>query len=212
MLDAPGGLVDIFEPAKQARLRPDIQALLRQGEARETYRIRRADGLWMWARATFSVQERFADGSAEVVGYIADITAEREAEAKAVATARLASVGEMTSGLAHELMQPLLTMSLASENALRALERGDVAAARPKLQRIVEQVQRAKRLVEHFRRFARGMPAALPPGPVALDAVVEGALILIGAGLREPGSASRSPWARCRRRSSAMSCRWSRCW
>src|SRR4051794_24357574 len=171
----------------QARLLADTIALLRQGELRLAFRMRRAAGGWMWARATLTVQERFPDGSAEVVGYIADITPERVAEAKAVAAARLASLGEMTSGLAHELMQPLLTMSLASENALRALDRGEVAAARPRLVRIVQQVLRAKELVEHFRRFARGTPGDLPPAPVPLAAAIKGALVLVGAGLREAG-------------------------
>ena len=166
----------------------------------------------MWARATLTVQERFPDGSAEVVGYIADITPEREAEAKAVAAARLASLGEMTSGLAHELMQPLLTMSLASENALRALDRGDVAAARPRLERIVQQVRRAKQLVEHFRRFARGAgrPAARAGG------AGRGGRGRAGAGRRRAARGRGGGRDRARRRAgrrcSAMPCRWSRCW
>ncbi|WP_431268103.1 ATP-binding protein [Dankookia sp. P2] len=187
VINAPGGLRAIRTPGTRARVADNMAALIGSGEARTTYQMRRADGSWMWARTTLAVLERFPDGSAEVVGYIADITPEREAEVKAVAAARLASLGEMTSGLAHELMQPLLTMSLASENALRALDRGDAEAARPRLGRIVQQVRRAKELVEHFRRFARGTPADLPPGPVALVTAVEGALVLVGAGLREAG-------------------------
>ncbi len=188
-LNAPGGLLGIFDPEMQGRVLAEIDAVLREGEGRTTFRMRRADGGWMWARATLAVLERFADGSADIVGYIADITPEREAEAKAVAAARLASLGEMTSGLAHELMQPLLTMSLASENALRAISRQDPAAAVPRLERIVQQVKRAKQLVEHFRRFSRGTPEETPPGPLALDAAVDGALILVGAGLRQAGIA-----------------------
>jgi PAS domain S-box-containing protein len=188
-INAPGGLQGILAPDKQAQVPDNMLKLIESGEARKAYQLRRADGSWMWARTTLAVLERFPDGSAEVVGYIADITPEREAEAKAVAAARLASLGEMTSGLAHELMQPLLTMSLASENALRALDRGDAEAARPRLERIIQQVLRAKQLVEHFRRFARGTPGDLPPGSVALAAAVEGALVLVGAGLREAGVA-----------------------
>ena len=167
----------------------------------------------MWARATLSVQERFPDGSAEVVGYIADITAEREAEAKAVAAARLASLGEMTSGLAHELMQPLLTMSLASENALRPWT---AAMSMPPGRGCSASSSRCG-----GRRSWSSISAASPaarratcrPGRWRWTAAVEGALVLVGAGLREAGVAVEIALGRgAAAGARPCSCRWSRCW
>jgi phosphoglycerate-specific signal transduction histidine kinase len=63
------------------------------------------------------------------VGYVLDVSAEREAQARALAAARLASIGEMATGLAHEIRQPLQSMSLSAELAQLALRKGDAAGA-----------------------------------------------------------------------------------
>ena len=42
---------------------------------REELRLRCADGRWIWVRQTVVVLRRYADGSAEMVGFLADVTA-----------------------------------------------------------------------------------------------------------------------------------------
>ena len=120
-----------------------------------------------------------------MVGYILDIHAERAAAARAAASGRLAALGEMAAGLAHELKQPLAIISLAAENAARALRAGKPDSAAGRLDRIVAQAARAGELIEHLRRFARGAEAGAVPGPVPLRRAVNGALALVGASLRD---------------------------
>jgi C4-dicarboxylate-specific signal transduction histidine kinase len=150
-------------------------------------RLRRADASWLEVRSTVTVLDRLADGGVEVVGFMAEVTAERAAQAQAAAAGRLAALGEMGTGLAHELKQPLATISLAAENALRGFRRGNPEAVGPRLERIIDQAQRAAGIIENLRRFARGSEPGAPPVPVPLDRAVESALALVGGPLQEAG-------------------------
>jgi C4-dicarboxylate-specific signal transduction histidine kinase len=124
------------------------------------------------------------DGSGEVVGYTLDVSAERAAEARAVAAARLASLGEMAGGLAHELKQPLQAISLAAENASHEIGASGPASVTTRLDRISHQALRAGEIVESLRRFARGSDATQPPADIRLDTVLAATLALMGPALR----------------------------
>lgn len=72
-------------------------------------------------------------------------------------SAKMATLGEMSTGLAHEINQPLNVMRMAVVNVLKRLGRGDVDIEylTEKLNRIDTQVQRAARVVDHMRVFGR---------------------------------------------------------
>jgi PAS domain S-box-containing protein len=91
---------------------------------------------------------------------VVDITAQKQAEARQrdqelrlQRSARLASVGEMASTLAHELNQPLMALSNFAV-AARALAAGGSADLLPgALDEIVEQSKRASEIVKRVRAF-----------------------------------------------------------
>jgi len=153
-----------------------------EGAAAEEWRLDLPEGGWTWLRAR---ADAAPDGTVRLC--IQNIDAERGAVARGRDSARLLSLGEMAGGIAHELKQPLTVITLAAENAQRALTRGDAAGAARRIERITEQAVRAGAVIEHLRRFARGPEAELPAAPVPLAAAVEGALALIGGALREAG-------------------------
>ncbi|NGM23802.1 hypothetical protein G3576_27585 [Roseomonas stagni] len=185
-VNAPGGLRSIFDPP-QAGFTGDRTLFAGADEWSKDLRLRCADGRLLAVKVTLTVIARLPDGSADAVGYIADVTAERAADARAIAAARLASLGEMSASLAHELKQPLQAIALAANNARTAMRRDRVDMAEQRLDRIAGYTQRAAALIEHLRRFARGADEQAAPQPVPLADAVEGALVLTGAGLREAG-------------------------
>ncbi|MBP0464221.1 PAS domain S-box protein [Roseomonas sp. PWR1] len=157
------------------------------GQGTREFRARRPDGTVVMLREHLRVVEAMPDGSTEVVGYLRDITAERDIELKAQAAGRLATLGEMAAGLAHELNQPLAVMSLAADNAARALQRRGVDALPEVLQRLDRigvQGRRARDIVDHLRVFGRPQEEG-DPEPVSLADAVEGAMVLTRAALRE---------------------------
>lgn len=178
----PGpGQPDLSQPGGRP-LPALLDLAAREGAAAEEWRLDLPDGGWTWLRAR---ADAAPDGAVRLA--LQNIDAERGAVARGRDSARLLSLGEMAGGIAHELKQPLTVISLAAENAERALARGDVAGAARRVERIAEQALRAGAVIEHLRRFARGPEAELQAAPVPLATAVEGALALIGGALREAG-------------------------
>lgn len=165
------------------------RSVLAEGQGTREFKLRRPDGTSILVREHLRVVERLPDGTAEVAGYLRDITAERDIEMKAEAAGRLATLGEMAAGLAHELNQPLAVMSLAADNGARALQRKGAAAipdVLERLERIGVQGRRARDIVDHLRVFGRAQEEG-EAEPVSLAEAVDGALVLTRAALRDVG-------------------------
>jgi len=109
----------------------------------------------------------------------------KRAEARMVQAARLASIGEMATGLAHEIRQPLQSMSLSAELAQLAMRKGDAEGAEARLEDIIKQTQRASELIEHLRRFARATADGSAQKAIPLGQVVESSLQLIRGNLQK---------------------------
>ncbi len=84
-----------------------------------------------------------------------DQTSFREQADRMYQMSKLASMGELAAGLAHEISQPLGTISLSCHNAQGALDRNDAGVAADKLHLIQRQVGRIRELINHLRRFGR---------------------------------------------------------
>jgi len=71
--------------------------------------------------------------------------------------AKLSALGQMSTGIAHELRQPLNTISIAAQNLILAAENGaaDPAFVLERMERILRQVERACAVMDRMRRFGR---------------------------------------------------------
>jgi len=96
---------------------------------------------------------------------VTDVTDMRAKEASLNQASKMATLGEMSTGMAHELNQPLNVIRLTMENVRRKLERGGIEpeALLSKFDRIDDQVNRASKLVSLMRTFGRVAPAAFEP-------------------------------------------------
>ena len=113
-----------------------------------------------------------------------DNTEVRRSQQQLTQSAKMATLGEMATGLAHEINQPLNVMHMAVVNVLKRLGNGDVQIdyLTEKLQRIDAQVQRAARVVDHMRVFGRRSEIEQQPFDPAQ--ALEGTLSLLSEGLR----------------------------
>jgi hypothetical protein len=116
-----------------------------------------------------------------------DNTEVRRSQQQLTQSAKMATLGEMATGLAHEINQPLNVMRMAIINVLKRLGNGDVQVdyLTDKLNRIDAQVQRAARVVDHMRVFGRRSEIEQQPFNPAL--AIEGTLSLLAEGMRGKG-------------------------
>ncbi|MGG5887097.1 ATP-binding protein [Falsiroseomonas sp. HC035] len=126
-------------------------------------------------------------GAGEIIMSWTDITGTRAMALQLAQSAKLAQLGELATGMAHELNQPLAGISLAAENALRALSAapGAPPRVRQKLDLIIDLATRASAVIDHMRVFGRN--GSGPRRPVALSGVVAGAAQLLQGKLAGQG-------------------------
>lgn len=141
---------------------------------------------WVWAdRGLFDGEGRLLE--VQAVGR--DNTEVRRSQQQLLQGAKMATLGELATGLLHEINQPLNVMRMAVVNALKRLENGaaDPAYLEDKLRRIEAQVERAARLVEHMRVYGRR--STVERERFAAWGAVQGAHALLEEGLRGKGVA-----------------------
>lgn len=98
----------------------------------------------------------------------------KEAEAEVRRSDRLAALGQLTAGLAHELRNPLATMKTSAEMLARTVDREN-AVAKEMASYIATEVDRTNSLITRFLDFARPQHLRLATGELAamLDRAVE---------------------------------------
>lgn len=83
----------------------------------------------------------------------------RQTRDELIQSAKLAAVGQMATGIAHELNQPLSALRSYAFNGTRQLDIGETAEAQRSFVRISALVERMGNQINHMRRFSR-LPAA----------------------------------------------------
>ena len=141
---------------------PEMAALYRQvvsgkeSFASAEYSVRHRDGSFRTMRAAGS---RLVDADAKISGVIIsvrDITVERKLEQQIVQSERLAAMGAMIGGVAHELNNPLTSIMGVSE-LLQDTETNETS--RKQLAMLQQQARRAAEIVQNLTYFSR------PPAP-----------------------------------------------
>src|SRR5437773_709382 len=127
-----------------------------------------------------------------IMGDLRETTAEmqrreqelRDKQEQLVQAGKLATLGELTTGVAHELNNPLNNTGLFVGNAVDLLELGgtDKGPILRALRQALQQVGKATEIISHLRPFGRAAPASREA--ISLTQVIERALSLMGEQLR----------------------------
>ncbi len=154
------------------------------------YPARKRDGTEIMAEIASTIID--LEGKPAVLAYARDVTERTRLRAQLAHADRLAALGTMAAGVAHEINNPLAFMALATE----ALERRvgpEHAALAGELRTGVDRVAA---IVRDLRFFGRD--ADEPSGPMDLAAAVDAAERLVCHEVRPAAPWSRST-ASCRR-------------
>ena len=100
-----------------------------------------------------------------------------------VQAGKMAALGQMSTGIAHELNQPLSAIRHYLHNARLLLERGDTATHEQNLAKVVELTERMAKMINHLKTFARWPANKL--SSVDLSASIDQALILFAGRIRQ---------------------------
>lgn len=108
----------------------------------------------------------------------------REKQEQLVQAGKLATLGELTTGIAHELNNPLNNIGLFIGNVIDLIELGK-ADAQPMLHELhsaMQQVRKATEIISHLRTFGRA--ASVSREPVMINQVIQDAILLMREQLR----------------------------
>src|SRR5437879_3395242 len=127
-----------------------------------------------------------------IMGDLQETTAEiqrreqelRDRQEQLVQAGKLATLGELTTGIAHELNNPLNNIGLFVANAIDLLELGvgNKEQISGELRHAMQQVRKASEIISHLRTFGRAAPVSREP--VYLRQVIDRALSLMQEQLR----------------------------
>jgi len=163
-------ILDLILPEDRPAVEAALERVRATGEEVEfEYRLRRPDGAirHRWARAGLerdvSAEER---PTGAIVGVCQDITERREQEAQLAQASRLAALGQLTGGIAHDVNNMLTVVSLNLDLLADAIPPGTPAAE------ALEAARRAASggagLASQLLAFARRQPLKPAPVDVAL--------------------------------------------
>ena len=144
------------------------------------YRARHRDGSWRTMRASASPLFDAENKLSGVIVSVRDITVEKKLEQQIIQSERLAAMGQMIGGFAHELNNPLTSILGMSE----LLQEGEAPeSVRKQMVVLQQQARRAAEIVQNLMYFSR--PPAPGKTPIDLSELVQRTLHLHAYSLRK---------------------------
>ncbi|MCX6305172.1 MAG: PAS domain S-box protein [Bacteroidetes bacterium] len=163
--DAPADLVgkpfSEFVPAPEIRELAEIyEKTIREGLAQNIeIRLLKKDKSLLVTEASATLLHDPVGRPISFMIIIRDISQRKNLEMQLIHSDRMAGLGEMASGIAHEINQPLNTISMAMDNILGELatdEKIEKTYLQKKTDKIFENITRIRNIIDHIRVFSRG--------------------------------------------------------
>ncbi|WP_323751125.1 PAS domain S-box protein [Marinobacter sp.] len=177
-------LDEIFTGHQTVNLYTETRQKLRDdGYSTLTLEVTHKNGARRWLEiASRAIRETYTGAVVEVISVSRDITSRIESEEQnrlladeLAHTARLATMGELASSIAHEMNQPLASIVNFASASQRFLKNRDqqpeqLSKVDDGLQKIIHHANRASEVIKRLRAFLRKGKKSM--GPVALNTVI----------------------------------------
>jgi len=120
------------------------------------YRLRYEDGSIAWIEA-YAIARKREDGVVVFHGTQNDITERKAFESRLISSAKLATLGELSAGVAHEINNPLMVIVGSAEKILANIKKGDLNAEviSKSLNKILEMSARIEGITKSLRTVSR---------------------------------------------------------
>ena len=156
---------DLIHPDDRSEAQKFYDSVSNGRSRTSLYRIRRSDGEYTWFETTSRCIGLADDDNREVICMSRDVTLRKQAEdlarrqqAELAHISRLSSMGEMATGLAHELNQPLTAIAHYADACSQTIESADSFPREQLLgwtRRISEQAHQAGEIIRRIKIFGR---------------------------------------------------------
>lgn len=141
------------------------------------FRIKTPAGRIKWIRGSSVPERPLKDGSIVWNGLFVDITDRQHLERRVIQSEKMAAVGQLASGVAHEINNPLGVILGFAQTAAKHVSPGNLLEM--PLRSIEREALRCKDLVQNLLAFSRA--GKTEQEPCNLNEVVETALSLVAA-------------------------------
>ncbi len=144
--------LDLFEAGERQRYAREIKT----GDALSQVRQVTKDGRVIYTDMRISPSEYL--GKSALLVTSSDITKRLLAEQQLIQASKMATLGEMATGIAHELNQPLSVIKTASGFLIKKVKKEEAikeAILRTMAEEIDSHVDRASKIINHLREFGR---------------------------------------------------------
>ena len=155
-----------------------LEEFSRQSEPHRHKQRLSVDGQARWLNLhKAAIEEPLAPGNSGLVILVEDVTETRLLEDRLAHSERLASIGRLAAGVAHEIGNPITGIACLAQN-LREEREGDAEINEISSQ-VIEQTRRVSRIVQSLMNFAHAGGRQQSSEPVRLAAVTEEAIALL---------------------------------
>ncbi|MEI6174667.1 MAG: PAS domain S-box protein [Bacteroidota bacterium] len=151
-------IVTLFPPEEHTRLQKLINTTLEQGLTQNVeFTLHTADQKQFLAEISTTLIFDENGDNQSLMAIMRDITERKRMEQQLVHTERMAGLGVMAAGIAHEINQPLNIISIGLENLLdEAMSSGiDTRYLQNKADKIFENLSRIDKIIDNIRKFSR---------------------------------------------------------
>jgi histidine kinase len=174
--------IDFFPVEEQPRY---VAKLMRSSVIHQARQVHK-DGRTLFVDMWISPAEY--PGRRALLVTTSDITKRLEAEQQLIQASKMATLGEMATGVAHELNQPLAVIKTASRFFIKKVKNNEPiqpGVLSTMAEEIDSHVDRASRIINHMREFGRKTDRKLDP--ISINGVLQKASEIFSQQLKARG-------------------------